>query len=272
MSRISGRVLWTVAAMAMVVAMAQVAEAQREGGRRGGGGRGFGRGGFGPISAVQLVADAEEVQTALSLTDDQKTKVDEINDQLREDRRDLFQPGGGGDFRAMREEMEKLNTEAAAKLAEVLDAGQQKRLMGIQIQVNGAEMLLDAAVAKELNVTDDQKSKLEEARDENRQAMMDAREEMQDLEREERRAKQQEFAPRPTRNCWPPSPASNSPNLKPSRANQSKSTGRNLVGLVVDAAAVVAAGVTAIVTTTTTRAFSRPPVSLAIFHRETVKI
>ena len=194
MSRIPGRVLWTVAALAIFVAMAQVAEAQREGGRRGGG-RGFGRGGFGPISAVQLVADAEEVQTALNLTADQKTKVDEINDQLRDDRRELFQGGGGGggDFRAMRDEMEKLNTEAATKLAEVLDAGQQKRLMGIQIQVNGAEMLLDAAVAKELNVTDDQKSKLEEARDENRQAMMDAREEMQDLEREERRAKQQEL-------------------------------------------------------------------------------
>ncbi len=255
MSRIPGRVLWTVAALAIVVAMAQVAEAQREGGRRGG--RGFGRGGFGPIPAVQLVADAEEVQTALTLTDDQKTKVDEINDQLRDDRRELFQGGGGGgDFRAMRDEMEKLNTEAAAKLAEVLDAGQQKRLMGIQIQVNGAEMLLDAAVAKELNVTDDQKSKLEEARDENRQAMMDAREEMQDLEREERRAKQQEFAPRPTRNCWLPSPASNNPNTKPSRVNQSKSTGRNSAGSVVDAAAVVA-DATAIVTMTpiTTRAF-----------------
>jgi Spy/CpxP family protein refolding chaperone len=191
MSRIPGRVLWTVGALTVVVAMAQVAEAQREGRR--GGGRGFGgRGGFGPISAVQL-ADAEEVQAALKLTEDQITKVDEINDQLRDDRRELFQGGGGGDFRAMREEMEKLNTEASAKLAEVLDAGQQKRLMGIQIQVNGAEMLLDAAVAKELNVTEDQKAKLEEVRDENRQAMMDAREEFQDLEREERRAKQQEM-------------------------------------------------------------------------------
>jgi Spy/CpxP family protein refolding chaperone len=192
MSRIPGRVLWTVGALTVVVAMAQVAEAQREGGRRGG--RGFGgRGGFGTISAVQL-ADAEEVQTALKLTEDQITKVDEINDQLRDDRRELFQGGGGGgDFRANFEAMQKLNTEAAAKLAEVLDAGQQKRLMGIQIQVNGAEMLLDAAVAKELNVTEDQKAKLEEVRDENRQAMMDAREEFQDLEREERRAKQQEM-------------------------------------------------------------------------------
>jgi hypothetical protein len=175
------------------MATAQVAEAQREG--RGRGGRGFGgRGGFGSISAVQLVAEAEEVQSALKLTDDQMTKVEEINDQLREDRRDLFgQGGGGGDFRAMREEMEKLNQEASAKLAEVLDEGQQKRLMGIQIQVNGADSLFEAAIAKELSVTDEQKEKLEEIRDENRQAMMDAREEFQDLSREEMREKAQEM-------------------------------------------------------------------------------
>jgi Spy/CpxP family protein refolding chaperone len=255
MSRIPGRVLWTVGALTVVVAMAQVAEAQREGRR--GGGRGFGgRGGFGPISAVQL-ADAEEVQAALKLTEDQITKVDEINDQLRDDRRELFQGGGGGDFRAMREEMEKLNTEASAKLAEVLDAGQQKRLMGIQIQVNGAEMLLDAAVAKELNVTEDQKAKLEEVRDENRQAMMDAREEFQDLEREERRAKQQEIAPKLTRNCWLPFPANSKPSLKRSRANRSKSTGRSSAASVVDAAAVAADAIATVTEITTmTRAFS----------------
>jgi Spy/CpxP family protein refolding chaperone len=180
--------VWTIAALALVVATAQVAEAQREGGRRGG--RGFGgRGGmFGPISAVQLVAEAEEVQAALNLTDEQKTKVEEINDQLREDRRDLFSQGG--DFR---EDMQKLNAEASTKLTEVLDENQQKRLMGIQIQVNGAESLFDAAIAKELSVTDEQKEKLEGIRDENRQAMMDAREEFQDLSREEVREKAQEM-------------------------------------------------------------------------------
>ena len=67
----------------------------------------------------------------------------------------------------MREEMEKLNNEASAKLAEVLDDNQQKRLMGIQIQVNGANSLFDAAIAKELGVTEDQKTKLEETRQEN---------------------------------------------------------------------------------------------------------
>jgi hypothetical protein len=176
-----------VAAMAILVAAAQVAEAQREGGRRGGG-RGFGRG-FGgrglEVSGLQLAAQVDAVQAALNLTDEQKGKIEDINDQFREDRRDLFQQGGGGDF--PREELEKLTNDANAKLAEVLDEGQQKRLMGIQIQVNGASMLLDAAVAKELGVTEDQKSQLEEIRQENGELARDAMEELrdQDLEREE---------------------------------------------------------------------------------------
>src|SRR5262245_29267696 len=96
MSRVSGRVLWTVAAMATFVAIAQVADAQQGQGRRGGG-RGFGGrgGGFG-VSSIQLAAESPEVQEALKLTDDQKTKVGEINDKLRDDRRELFQGGGGG--------------------------------------------------------------------------------------------------------------------------------------------------------------------------------
>jgi Spy/CpxP family protein refolding chaperone len=187
MSRFTGRVLGSLAALAIVVALAQVAEAQREGGRRGG--RGFGRMGFG-VSPVQLAAESEEVQGALKLTDDQKTKIVEINDELTDARRDLFQGGGGS-----REEREKLNADAAAKLAEVLDEGQQKRLMGIQIQVNGANSLLDSAIAKVLNVTDDQQTQLSEVRDDNMEAMGEAMRDLrdQDLSREEMTAKMQEL-------------------------------------------------------------------------------
>jgi hypothetical protein len=188
MSRISGRVLWTVATMAMVVAMAQVAEAQREGGRRGGGRGMFGRG-FG-ISPVQLAAESEEVQAALKLTDDQKTKIGAINDELSEARRDLFQGGGGG-----REERQKLDADAAAKLAEVLDDSQKKRLMGIQIQVNGANSLLDAAVAKELKISEDQNEELSDVRDSNQEAAGEAMRDLRDqeLSREEMMAKFQEI-------------------------------------------------------------------------------
>jgi Spy/CpxP family protein refolding chaperone len=191
MTRFSGRVLWTVAALAIVVAAAQVAEAQREGGRRGrGGGRFGGFGGFGP-SRVQL-ASADEVQAALNLNDEQKGKIEEIRDQLREDLSDL-RGGGGGDFRANMEERQKLNQEADAKLVELLDENQQKRLMGIVIQVNGASALLDDAIAKELSVTEDQKSQLSEVRDSNREAAMEAFQDSEDLSGEERMAKFREL-------------------------------------------------------------------------------
>ena len=56
----------------------------------------------------------------------------------------------------------------------ILDAGQQKRLMGIAIQVNGAGAVVDPAVAKELNLTDDQKKQLAEVRQKNMEALRDA--------------------------------------------------------------------------------------------------
>jgi Spy/CpxP family protein refolding chaperone len=190
MSRVSGRFVYPIAAMAIVLAAAQVAEAQREGGGRRGGRGMFGRG-FG-VSSVQLAAEIEDVQTTLNLTDEQKEKVGEINDELREARRETFR-GGGQDFRAAREEMEKLNADASAKLAEVLDENQNKRLMGITIQVNGASALNEPAIAKELNVTDEQKESLNEARRSNRESMQEAFEELQDLSGEERRTKAREL-------------------------------------------------------------------------------
>jgi Spy/CpxP family protein refolding chaperone len=193
MSRLSGRVSWLLAGMAIVVLMAEVAEAQREGGRRGR----FGRGGFGRnISSVQLVAESDEVRTALNVTPDQQEKIETINDELRDARREAFGGGGGGgDFRAAMQEMEKLNQEASAKLAEVLEDDQEKRLLGISIQVNGAAALNEPAVAKELEITDEQKTKLGEARESNMEAARDAMRGLrdQDLSEDEMRDKMREI-------------------------------------------------------------------------------
>jgi hypothetical protein len=182
-----------LAALAIIAVVAEVAQAQREGGRRGRGMRGFGR--F--ISSVQLVSEADEVRTALNVTPEQEEKIEVINDELREARREAFGGGGGGggDFRAARAEMEKLNQEASAKLAEVLDADQQKRLLGISIQVNGAASLSDPAVAKELEITDEQKTQLEEARESNMEASREAFQDLRDqeLSQEEMREKFQQI-------------------------------------------------------------------------------
>ncbi|HEX2473913.1 MAG TPA: hypothetical protein VHK01_04175 [Lacipirellulaceae bacterium] len=193
MSRLSGRVSWMLAGMAIVVLMAEVAQAQREGGRRGR----FGRGGFrGNISSVQLVAESDEVRTALNVTPEQEEKIETINDELRDARRDAFENrGGGGDFRAAMQEMEKLNQEASAKLAEVLEPDQQKRLLGISIQVNGAAALNEPAVAKELEITDEQKTKVGEARESNMEATREAFRDLrdQDLSEDEMRDKMREI-------------------------------------------------------------------------------
>jgi Spy/CpxP family protein refolding chaperone len=178
-----------VAALVVVVLMAQVAEAQRgEGGRRGRGGRGMiGRN----ISMVQLVSRSDAVQAALKTTDEQKAAIEELSDQLRADSREVIDRGGGG-FRAAQEEIAKLNEKASAKLAEVLVAEQQKRLMGISIQVNGAAALAEPAIAKELKITKEQEAKLDEVRESNMEAARETFADFRDLSREEVQAKFQE--------------------------------------------------------------------------------
>jgi Spy/CpxP family protein refolding chaperone len=173
-----------VVALAMVVMVSQVALAQREEGRRGGrGGRGFGGGGRGGFSALQLATN-EQVQKALKVTDEQADKIRDINDEMREERGKLFEGGrdAGGDQDAVREKMQELTASATKKLNEVLDATQQKRLMGVQIQLNGANAVMDPAISKELNVTEDQKKKLEEVSQSNRDAMRELFEGARDAE------------------------------------------------------------------------------------------
>jgi Spy/CpxP family protein refolding chaperone len=157
MKRFSGR-FWTTIVAAMIVAMvSQMAFAQRDqGGRgrgRGGPGGAGGPGGPRGMSMGQLLM-ADEVQKALKLTDEQKTKIKAVFEDMRKS----FADRGGP------ESFQKLRETTAKKINDVLDDGQRKRLMGILIQVQGAGAVNDPAVAKELNITDEQKKKLEEAR------------------------------------------------------------------------------------------------------------
>ncbi|MCI0334634.1 MAG: hypothetical protein L0228_15565 [Planctomycetes bacterium] len=174
-------------AVTVVLVISHITLAQPDEGRRWRGGPGGGR--LGGASSVRL-ASLNEVQDALKLSDDQKTKVEEINDQFRSNFRKLLQEGG------RREEMQKLNQNASAKLAELLDDEQEKRLRGITIQVMGANAVVaDPALAKELNVTDEQKSKLKETQQSIMRAMGDAFRKMRDSDAsgKDRRAKFEEL-------------------------------------------------------------------------------
>ncbi len=158
--RFSGKFLAVIAAVA-VVAMAAQAMAQNEQGRRGRGGRGGGPGGpggmGGPPSMIGLTR-IEKVQEALKLTDEQKTKLETINSDARKESRDA----SSGD-KPDPEKMRKIREGAWDKAKEVLNADQQKRLMGIFVQLMGAGAVMDPAVGKEIDLTDDQKQKLHEA-------------------------------------------------------------------------------------------------------------
>jgi Spy/CpxP family protein refolding chaperone len=180
MARQLNKGLAAVVCFVIVSALAQASWAQR------GGGRGIGRL-FGGIAKAQL-ATLDEVQSDLKLTDDQKTQIAEINDKLREDRRGLF-GGGFGQFSQIRADMDKLNRAASAEVDAKLDEPQKQRLQEIAIQVNGPAALSDPSVVEQLNLSDEQKKKLEEVQADNSQAVEDAMSDFGDISREERREK-----------------------------------------------------------------------------------
>lgn len=160
--RFSSRVLATIAFVAMVAMVSQLAVAQNEKGGRNRGNRGGGTGGpggFGGPPSMARLATIDKVQTELKLSDEQKDKIKKINDESREEMMKQRQAGSRPDPEAMR----KMRDETSDKLKEVLNSDQQKRLMGIFIQVMGDGAVMDPAVGKEIGLTDDQKQKLHDA-------------------------------------------------------------------------------------------------------------
>src|SRR4029079_7338351 len=143
----SGRFLAVITAVAVVAMTAQLAVAQNNEGRRGRGRGGPGGPGgmMGPVPMARL-ATVDTVQEALKLSSEQKDKIKTINDDVRDEMRKEFESGG----RPGREKMKKVMDDASEKLGKVLDEGQQKRLMGVFLQVNGPIALVDRSVEKAL--------------------------------------------------------------------------------------------------------------------------
>lgn len=177
----------SLAALVCVAFVAESAQAQGGGRGRGGFGRRFGR----TTHQIEL-AGLPEVQAELNLTDEQKTKVADLSDEFNEERRGQGFGGGGGGAEG-RAERAKLNADYAAKLNEALDEVQQKRIQEVYVQVNGAAVLMDEPMVTALKITDEQQASLETALDDQRQAMRDAFQDMQDLSDEERTAKMDEI-------------------------------------------------------------------------------
>jgi Spy/CpxP family protein refolding chaperone len=165
----------------VVMALATTAYAQPGSGGPGGPGR-FGGPGGGPMGRIgmllRLMAN-EQVQKELNLTDDQKTKLTQLGEKLRESFRsqmagmeNLSREERQAKFR---ENMEKMQKEAEAKVpeimgqvAQILKPEQLIRAKQIQLQLEGAEALQRPEVAEAIGLSDEQKKKLESLAEEGR--------------------------------------------------------------------------------------------------------
>ncbi|MHB0960124.1 MAG: hypothetical protein ACYC6N_07520 [Pirellulaceae bacterium] len=157
-----------VSTFAAVVMMSMMAYGQqRQGGQRD-------RMRMGAINSAMLLR-AEAVQKELNITEEQKAKLEEMRTEGRGQ-------GGAGqrnfqdmteeERQKMREEMVARTAEQEKKIAEILDAQQVARLKQIRLQASGAMGLMNEDVAKELNITEEQRNKM-------RDAMRDLRESAQ---------------------------------------------------------------------------------------------
>lgn len=149
--------------------------------------QGRGRGLFGRTSqSLVSLAGNEAVQKDLGVTD--AAKLNALSEEYREAIRQEM-TGLGIDFGALRDlpeaeraaKMREVNekTEAATKkvneklepkLKEALTADQLKRLAEIRIQANGIASLSDAAVVKEVGLSEEQQKKIADIRAEGERA------------------------------------------------------------------------------------------------------
>lgn len=150
-------------ALGIGLLVAPLAQAQRPGG--------FGGGGFGGGGNI---VSQEAVQKELGLTTEQTEKLKVITDEAQKSMRDLFgqRPAEGEDREkareAMREKMQAAAKEITSKVEGVLTPEQKKRLKEIQLQSQGTRALVSDEVVKALNITEEQKKKIEEIREANR--------------------------------------------------------------------------------------------------------
>jgi hypothetical protein len=144
----------TMVGLGLVALIAGPAAAQGQG-------RGFGRGG----NLAQLLAN-ESVQKELKLDDKQVEKAKELADKTREEMQGKFQDLQGLDQDERRTKMQAINQEMNASaikaVGEFLKPDQIARLKQIRYQVQGVMAFSDPEVAKKLNITDAQKTEIQE--------------------------------------------------------------------------------------------------------------
>jgi hypothetical protein len=128
-------------------------------------GRGFGMMGAMGSNLGMLLGNSG-VQKELKLDDQQLEKAKDLAEKTREKMRENFQSLQGLEGDERRTKMQELSRELSAatnpKVAEILKAEQLTRIKQISCQIRGASAFSDPEIGKKLNLTDTQKSDIQE--------------------------------------------------------------------------------------------------------------
>jgi Spy/CpxP family protein refolding chaperone len=153
------------------------------------GGRGMGMMGMGggPMAGVRVLTTPEG-EKELNITADQKTKLQEMTENIQANMREKFQ--------SMREELQDASPEERTEkmqalqrelsvsvnkdLKEILNADQLKRFQQINLQAQGFMAFNNPELQEKLKFTAEQKSQLKEVTEEFQTAQRDAFQQMQD--------------------------------------------------------------------------------------------
>jgi Spy/CpxP family protein refolding chaperone len=162
---------WKGIGLALAATLALAGSASAQFGPPGGGLPGGGPPGGGPRGGGAMMLRMPEVQTELKLTDEQKTRVSEMLENLRGGQRGRFE-----DLRSLGpEEAQKRMADRRAqeeKLVNgILTADQQKRFRQLQLQQQGVSALNDKSVQDELKLTDEQRTKVQTIQSEQWESM-----------------------------------------------------------------------------------------------------
>lgn len=173
-----------LAALACAAVLVGSAMAQGQGGRRQRGG--------GQVNLLSILMRSD-VQTELKITDDEKTKLEELRTANRPT--NAGGPGAGGaggpgagtppDPAAMAARRQQLEKSIEA----ILTADQLKRAKELLIQREGARALLRKEVQEALSLTEDQKTKIKTLNDNYRKASQEIREKVQSAEMDRQAAR-----------------------------------------------------------------------------------
>jgi Spy/CpxP family protein refolding chaperone len=157
---------------------------------------------FGGENPLMLLR-SEQVLKELEIVDEQKEKLRKLGEEVRDEMqktfsgfRDLSREERDKKLAEMQGQLRARSEELNKKVEGILLPHQLDRLKQIQLQLRGAQALGDPNIIKALGITDEQKEKLNEIRDQVEQksrGMRDKFQGLRDLDENARQEKMQEL-------------------------------------------------------------------------------